>query len=64
MAVFAISGAILASALIAKLPKTGVIVFGLIAASIGLIGIAVATPTESLILVLHGGIVLSIGVTT
>ncbi|WP_145942826.1 MFS transporter [Corynebacterium glyciniphilum] len=64
MAVFGISGAILASALIAKLPKTRVIVFGLIAASIGLIGIAVATPTQSLILVLLGGIVLSIGVTT
>lgn len=64
MAVFGIGGAILASVLITKLSKTRVIVLGLVAASIGLIGIAVATPTQSLIPVLLGGIVLSIGVTT
>ncbi|MFC6355721.1 MFS transporter [Luethyella okanaganae] len=63
MAVFGIGGAILASILIAQLSKPRVIVLGLVAASIGLFGIALATPTQSLVLVLSGGVVLSIGVT-
>jgi DHA2 family multidrug resistance protein-like MFS transporter len=63
LAVFGIGGAILASILIAKLPKLRVIVLGLVAASTGLFGIALATPMQSLVLVLLGGIVLSIGLT-
>lgn len=63
MAAFGIGGAILASILITRLPKPRVIVLGLGAASIGLFGIALATPTQSLVLVLLGGIALSVGVT-
>ncbi|MFC7945309.1 MFS transporter [Microbacterium oxydans] len=63
MAVFGIGGAIVASILITKLSKVRVIVLGLVAASIGLFGIALATPMQSLVLVLLGGIVLSVGIT-
>lgn len=63
MAAFGIGGAILASILIGRLPKPRVIVLGLVAASAGLFGIALATPTQSLVLVLLGGVVLSVGVT-
>lgn len=63
MAVFGIGGAILASILIAKIPRPRVIVLGLVAASVGLFGIALATPMQSLVPVLLGGVVLSVGVT-
>lgn len=63
MAVFGIGGAILASSLIATLTRLHVIMIGMVAASTGLIGIALATPTRSLPLVILGGVVLSIGVT-
>lgn len=63
MAVFGIGGAILASVLITRLARSRVIVLGLGAASIGLFGIALATPIQSLFLVLLGGVSLSVGVT-
>lgn len=63
MASFGITGAIIASILVSRMSRQKVIALGLVAASLGLIGIALATPTQSLILIIISGIVLSIGVT-
>lgn len=63
LAVFGVVGALVAGTLLARLTRLRVIALGLIAASTGLLGIALATPMRSLILVLLAGVVLSIGLT-